>query len=90
MKRMSRVFYETWNVKFKNISRKNPEKLIISRIFQEPLLIQEQFKESKNCWPHWVIHDDKYLTTKVYSFANEIKTNFHNNGLPPKNAMVNI
>ena len=47
MKKMSRVFYESCKIKFKNISRTNPSKLIISRIFQEPRTIQEQFKEFK-------------------------------------------
>ena len=51
---MSRVFYENWKLKFKNISRTDPSKLTISRIFQEPLTIQElfkEFKELKNRWP---------------------------------------
>ena len=47
MKKMSRVFYESCKIEFKNISRTNPSKLIISRIFQEPRTIQEQFKEFK-------------------------------------------
>ena len=50
---MSKVFYEIWKVKFRNISRTNPEKLVISRIFQEPLTIQEQFKEFKEFKNHW-------------------------------------
>ena len=57
MKKMSRVFYETWKVKLKNILRTNPKKLIISRIFQEPLTIQKQFKEFKelkNRSPPWI------------------------------------
>ena len=50
---MSKVFYEIWKVKFRNISRTNPEKLVISRIFQESLTIQEQFKEFKEFKNHW-------------------------------------
>ena len=49
MKKMSKVFYETWKVKVKNSLRTNPWKLITSRIFQEPLTIQDQ-KEFKNRW----------------------------------------
>ena len=28
------------------------------------------------------VHDDKYLTTKIKFFANEIKRDFHDDGIP--------
>ena len=34
----------------------------------------------------YVIHDDKYLTNKIKSYGNEIKTDCHSDRLPPKKA----
>ena len=57
---MSRVFYETWKVKFKNISRTNTLKFITSKKFWERLTIQEQFKafkEFKIGWPPYTANN---------------------------------
>ena len=30
------------------------------------------------------VHDDEYIPTKIKSYENEIKTDFHDDGLPPE------
>ena len=31
-----------------------------------------------------VVHNDKHITTKILSYKDEIKTDFHNERLPPE------
>ena len=35
-----------------------------------------------------VVHDDKYIPPKIKSYGNEIKTDFHNDGLPPEKTHI--
>ena len=56
------------------------KKLIISRIFQKPVTIQEQFKEFKefkNCWPPWLMFRSKFSFTIFLFFPlfSKVSTN---------------
>ena len=36
------------------------------------------------CFDFEVIHENKYITTEIKSFDNKIKTDFHDEGMPPE------